>query len=328
MNAPLSRTAAAAAEHDARLSVSPFGPAPSTSASDRLTTTLFLVALLHGILIIGVSFSVLTKPNPNAAPTLEVLLLTSGGASSESNPNARYLAQRSQVGAGTTTDAVRAASPESSIFPAAIEGSAQGNGVEQKEAVAGSETREVLSSRSNWAAIMLQSGREQPSWNSETPIALIPPPPSPVIASPVIASSADGDLRLRGKTGQELEIKADTRESGLAPYLDGWKRKVERMGTLNYPRDTRQRRMSGNPVLAVTIRADGTLKDISVQRTSGHKEVDQAALTILKLASPFDPFPSALREKHDQLRFAYEWQFLGDQGDAAGNLNAEVPAGP
>lgn len=323
MNAPLSRTAAAAAEQDAKLSVSPFGPPPSTSASDRLTTTLFLVALLHGILIIGVSFSVLTKPNPNAAPTLEVLLLTSGGRSTEVNTDARYLAQRSQAGAGTTTEAVRAASPESSMFPAAIEGSAEGNGVEHKEAVAGAATREVLSSRSDRAAATLQSGREQPSWNSETPIALIPTPPSPVIAS-----SADGDLRLRGKTGRSLEIKADTRESGLAPYLDGWKRKVERMGTLNYPRDARQRRMSGNPVLAVTIGADGTLKDISVQRTSGHKEVDQAALNILKLASPFDPFPSELRKKYDQLRFAYEWQFLGDQGGDTGNLNVEIPASP
>ncbi len=323
MNAPLSRTAAAAAEHDARLSVSPFGPPPSTSASDRLTTTLFLVALLHGILIIGVSFSVLTKPSANTAPTLEVLLLTSGGRSTESNPDARYLAQRSQAGAGTTTDAVRAASPESSMFPAAIEGSAQGNGVEHKKAVTGSETREVLSSRSDRAAVTLQSGREQPSRSTETPIALIPTPPRPVIAS-----SADGDLQLRGKTGRELEIKADTRESGLAPYLDGWKRKVERMGTLNYPRDTRQRRMSGNPVLAVTISADGTLKDISVQRTSGHKEVDQAALNILKLASPFEPFPSALRQKYDQLRFAYEWQFLGDQGGDAGNLNVEIPPAP
>lgn len=313
MNAPLSRTAAAAAEQDAKLSVTPFGPPPSTSASDRLTTTLFLVALLHGILIIGVSFSVLSTPKQDAAPTLEVLLLTSSG-DNESNPDARYLAQRSQAGAGTTTDAVRAASPESSMFPAAIEGSAQGNGVERKEAVAGSETREVLSARSDRAAVTLQSGREQPAWNSETPIALVPTPPSPVIAS-----SADGDLRLRGKTGRELEIKADTRESGLAPYLEGWKRKVERMGTLNYPRDTRQRRLSGNPVLAVTITADGTLKEISVQRSSGYREVDQAALNILKLASPFDPFPSALRQKYDQLRFAYEWQFLGDQGNDSGS---------
>ncbi len=319
MKAPLSRTAAADAEQDARLSVAPFGPASSTGANDRLTTTLFLVALLHGIVIIGVSFTALNQPETRSAPTLEVLLLASGGRSTEANPEARYLAQRSQAGAGTTTETVRAASPESSMFPAAIEGNARGTGVEYKEAVAGAKVREVVSSRSDRAEVTLQSGRDQPARENETPLALVPTPPSPVIAS-----AADEAMRLRGNTSRELEIKADTRESGLAPYLDGWKRKVERLGTLNYPRDARQRRMSGNPVLAVTIRADGTLHDISVQRTSGHKEIDQAALTILKLASPFDPFPAALRQKYDQLRFAYEWQFLGDQGAGASDLNVEI----
>jgi periplasmic protein TonB len=305
------------------LSVSPFGPAPSTTAKDRLTTTLFLVALLHGIVIIGVSFTVLTEPKVRSAPTLEVLLLAAGSRSSEANPDARYLSQRSQAGAGTTTEAVRAASPESSMFPAAIEGSAQGNGVEYRESVAGSRAREVLSSRSDRSSVTLQSGHDEPARENETPIALVPTPPSPVIAS-----AADETVRLRGDTSRMLEIKADTRESALAPYLDAWKRKIERLGTVNYPRDTRQRRMSGNPVLAVTIRADGTLSEISVQRSSGRKEVDQAALNILKLASPFDPFPAALRQRYDQLRFAYEWQFLGDQGTNAGSRNSDSAPGP
>lgn len=317
---PFSSTAVADAEQDARLAVAPLGPAPSSSPSDRLTTTLFLVALLHGIVIIGVSFTALTRPPVSSAPTLEVLLLAPGVGDTENNPEAQYLAQRTQAGAGTTEDRVRAASPESSMFPAAIEGSAQGTGVEYAEAITGDPAREVLSSRNDLATTSLQSGREQPSRDSETPVALVPTPPSPVIAS-----AADEALRLRGSNDRELEIRADTRESALAPYLDSWKRKVERLGTINYPRDSRRQRMSGNPVVAVTIRADGTLRDISVQRTSGHREIDQAALNILKLASPFDPFPAPLRQKYDQLRFAYEWQFLGDQG---GNLSVAPVSAP
>lgn len=299
--------------------MAPLGPAPTSSPADRLTTTLFLVALLHGIVIIGVSFTVLTRPPARSAPTLEVLLLASGSPDSASNPDAKYLAQRTQAGVGTTEDRIRAASPESSMFPAAIEGSAQGTGIEYAEATPGSPAREILSSRSDRATQNLQTGREQPARASETPIALVPTPPTPVIAS-----AADETLRLRGSASRELEIRADTRESGLAPYLDSWKRKVERLGTLNYPRDSRRQRMSGNPVVAVTIRADGTLRDISVQRSSGHREIDQAALNILKLASPFDPFPPALRQKYDQLRFAYEWQFLGEQD---GNLSVSPAAG-
>jgi protein TonB len=46
-------------------------------------------------------------------------------------------------------------------------------------------------------------------------------------------------------------------------------------------------------------------------RSSGSKEIDQATLSILRLASPFDPFPSELRKRYRELRFVYEWQFLG-----------------
>jgi protein TonB len=63
----------------------------------------------------------------------------------------------------------------------------------------------------------------------------------------------------------------------------------------------------------VVIRADGTIEQIVVRKSSGHKELDQAALAILKLASPFDAFPPSLKADFDQLRFAYEWQFVGDR---------------
>jgi periplasmic protein TonB len=47
-----------------------------------------------------------------------------------------------------------------------------------------------------------------------------------------------------------------------------------------------------------------------IRRSSGRKDVDQAALSILRLASPFDQFPAELRKQYTELRFAYEWQFL------------------
>jgi protein TonB len=118
---------------------------------------------------------------------------------------------------------------------------------------------------------------------------------------------------LRGKITHEVEVAPNTREARVAPYLDGWKRKVERLGTLKYPMAARQRQLSGNPVLEVVIRADGSLTKIWVRRSSGHKELDQAAIGILKLASPFDPFPPNMKQEYDQLRFAYEWQFIGEK---------------
>jgi protein TonB len=119
------------------------------------------------------------------------------------------------------------------------------------------------------------------------------------------------ELRLRGEAKHELWIAADTRESDVAVYLDSWRRKIERVGTMNFPNVARRDKLSGTPVIEVTIGADGKLLQTIVRRSSGHVEIDEAAMRILKLAAPFDPFPSELSAKHDQIRIAYEWQFLG-----------------
>ena len=70
-------------------------------------------------------------------------------------------------------------------------------------------------------------------------------------------------------------------------------------------------------MLEVQILADGRLGGAFIKRSSGHAELDRAALAILKLAAPFEPFPNALASQHDALRLTYEWQFLGGElGDS------------
>jgi protein TonB len=150
---------------------------------------------------------------------------------------------------------------------------------------------------------------------------LVPDTPSPVTAG---ADSGEA-LRLRGAAKRELLISANTRESTVAVYLDGWRHKIERVGTANYPLEAARRAgLSGSPVLEVQILADGRLGSATVKRSSGHPELDQAALAILKLAAPFDRFPKALAAQHDALRLAYEWQFLGGE---LKDSTVAVPAG-
>ncbi len=71
------------------------------------------------------------------------------------------------------------------------------------------------------------------------------------------------------------------------------------------------------------IAANGRLREATVRRSSGYGALDQAALTIVRLASPFNPFPSELTAEYARLRFAYQWDFV------AGSLaSATVPAAP
>jgi protein TonB len=107
-----------------------------------------------------------------------------------------------------------------------------------------------------------------------------------------------------------------TRQSGLAEYLDGWRRRVERIGTANYPTELLGNIDAGRPTLEVVIAADGRLDDIVVRRSSGDKALDQAALKILRLAAPFPPLPPSIRQDYDVLRFAYEWDFAAGRQSA------------
>jgi len=136
------------------------------------------------------------------------------------------------------------------------------------------------------------------------------------------------ELRLRGEARNQLWVAADTRESDVAVYLDGWRRKIERVGTMNFPDVARRKNLSGTPVIEVTIGADGRLLDTKVRRTSGHAEIDEAAMRILKLAAPYAAFSGDLAAKHDEIRIAYEWQFLGGspQGTSVSYADPNAPA--
>ena len=138
-------------------------------------------------------------------------------------------------------------------------------------------------------------------------------------------AATDRELRLRGKVGVDDRLLADTRESAIAAYLDGWKRRIERAGTLNFPNEARRSKLSGNPVVEVAVLANGKLDNVVVRRTSGHRELDNAAVAIVRLAAPFDPCPTAVRERYPMLRFAYEWQFLNGRLAGDGSVFTTGP---
>jgi protein TonB len=101
----------------------------------------------------------------------------------------------------------------------------------------------------------------------------------------------------------------ETKESKIAGYLDRWKRKIETVGAKYFPEKGITHGMTGSPTLQVTINASGQLDAATIRQSSGSRFLDQAALNILRRASPFDPFPEAIRVDYDQLIFAYKWQF-------------------
>jgi protein TonB len=107
-------------------------------------------------------------------------------------------------------------------------------------------------------------------------------------------------------------IGARTAEYRFAQYEEDWRMKVERIGSVNYPAEARGK-LYGNLRLTVTIRADGTVESIELDRSSGLKVLDAAAFRIVKMATPFAAFPSDIRRDTDLLVITRTW-FFG-QGD-------------
>ena len=280
---------------------------------DRLATAIFVMALIHGLVILGVRFSAPPVAD-NALPTLEVLLIPPGPDDPQENQEAAYIAQRTQRGNGTDTEARRASLPEARDEQQAPPDASTAN-PEKHHRLAEPEGAVSVLARRALEAERLATGSEP---HDEAPVFFaIPAPAVPTVG--LNAAVADRELHLRGQRSVDGKLLADTRESAIAAYLDGWKRRIERVGTINFPNEARRRQLSGNPVVEVAIRANGTLETVIVRRTSGHPELDNAAVGIVRLAAPFEPFPSALRERFPVLRFAYEWQFINGQlgGDGA-----------
>jgi periplasmic protein TonB len=272
---------------------------------DRLLTTLFLAGLLHALVILGITFSV-SADEGGGAPGMQVLLTSDELPESNSNDSATYLAQRTQMGSGNTRKPVAPRNPASAMPLPSQDGTADGTAIGPRGSASGSRDEQVLTT-SAWSADIRYLNDAGDSGTTRAEPALLAEHPA---AQPGPQDDT-GPAQLTGPQRDELWITPDTRAAVLAPYLDAWRRKVERVGTLNYPTAARRPGVSASPVLEVAIDASGKLEKAVIRTSSGYPELDQSALAILKLASPFDPFPPELAQEYRVLRFAYEWQFVG-----------------
>jgi protein TonB len=104
-------------------------------------------------------------------------------------------------------------------------------------------------------------------------------------------------------------IGARTEGVVYAEYVDNWRQKIEKVGTANFPEEAKRKRLYGSLLLTVSINADGTVEKVEIERSSGHRVLDTAALRIVDLAGPFAPFPQAVRAQYDVLSITRSWSF-------------------
>ena len=149
--------------------------------------------------------------------------------------------------------------------------------------------------------------------------------PAPSVAGRELADLALAALKLQAqidrahdayqKRPRKKFLGARATEYRFAQYEEGWRMKIERIGTLNYPAEARGR-LYGSLRLTVTIRPDGMVDAIELDRSSGLKVLDDAAFRIVRMAEPFAPFPANIRRDVDLLVITRTWFF--ERGDKLG----------
>lgn len=284
--------------------------AVSANQNDKLVTALFVMGLIHGIIILSVSFEFLPHSEFLGSPSLEVILVQDPKQSDLTPDDVHYLSEQNQSGDGTTTDKVRAESRLSNNTPMANAGTQSGNALIQKQAPSKNDVSLIVSkSLSDYSRASLREREESLEKAAE---ALLMRESE---IAPDLVSEFDDNTQIHSPELRELFVSVNTKKTDLARYLVLWKRKIEQVGTLNFPNQSLLEGLSGNPTLEVAISSSGYLEDVVLRKSSGEPRVDQAAMNIVRLASPFDAFPPNLQSKYDVMRFVYIWQFVeGEQG--------------
>ena len=276
--------------------------ARSTSA-DLIGATLLFSLLLHGVVILGVTFSA-EKPKPSV-PTLDVTLVDV--ANQEQPDKADFLAQANNAGGGDRDKAARPSEPVSGPLPTAN----QGDAPQPKEAQAPTpreRTPAQLLTTSGETAFAVDSTRQQTE-QQERPLPVSDEDVQRKLEMAKLSAEVRDQSQAYAKRPKKKFISSNTREYAYAAYMKGWVGRVERVGNLNYPDDARRQGMYGELVLTVALNRDGSIKSMDVIKSSGHKLLDDAAQRIVRLAAPFPALPPD-KTRVDELYITRTWQFL------------------
>jgi protein TonB len=123
-----------------------------------------------------------------------------------------------------------------------------------------------------------------------------------------LAAEISRRQELMAKRPKRKFISASTQQYEYASYMRAWVEKVERIGNLNYPEQARKQGLSGRLIMTVSVGRDGEVKGVLINRSSGRKLLDDAAVLVVNLASPFAPLPKT-DEEIDILEITRTWDF-------------------
>lgn len=277
----------------------------SRNRSESMAMALAVALGLHALIITQLHFDWLGRKTDSVPRSLDVILVQHA---TETPPEeADFLAQASQRGGGDNPEPERpSAPPAERIDPLEVPQPPPDPEVEPEAADRG----QVLARADPDAAQPLPDEEAETVPESPDSRELMEQSMSQARLAP---DSLD-EARSAPDRPRRKFISANTREHLYAAYMRSWVAKVERIGNMNYPEAARRRNLEGSLVLSVDVLADGSVEQIRVLRSSGIDLLDEAAVRIVRLASPYAELPPEILAETDILTITRTWQFSANRG--------------
>lgn len=278
-----------------------YAPNADVGPNERVGVTFFFSLIVHAVVLLGVTFAF--EDPASSLSTLDVILLQTRTDDVPEKPD--FLANTSQKGGGEHDKAERPGKPFIG---------------QSAEPTAGIAPQPIKASSPPPV-----EARIRPTLNAEQSPLQAQKPQKDVLPEELV------NLSERELTQREMEmaqitaqmealqnqianrpkikfINASTTEAEYAPYMYAWVKRIERIGTLNFPEEAKRRRLIGSLELVVAVRKDGSVQSVTISKPSGDRILDEAAIRIVRLAEPFAPFDT--KAKDDILQITRTWQFL------------------
>ncbi|MCL2872747.1 MAG: TonB family protein [Betaproteobacteria bacterium] len=285
---------------------------PASGIQGLLANKFFLkvlgISLLLHMGIMTVHFSHELSNQWNQHQVMEVVLVNS--ATKEAPTKAEVLAQANLDGGGNTDEDRQAKTP----LPKLPKDS------QKTELEATVEKREELEKTAQQLMVQQQAVKKE---DVETPQEQTPPAPERPDANKLMNQTVEL-MQLEAQIQKEMDayqkrprkyfVGSRAQEYRFARYIEDWRIKVERIGNLNYPEAARREQLYGSLRMTVAINSDGSVNDVTIDQSSGHRILDAAAQKIVEMASPYGVFPPDIRDSVDILYITRTWSFTRGSG--------------
>ncbi|MBM4206838.1 MAG: energy transducer TonB [Gammaproteobacteria bacterium] len=274
--------------------------------NDRLLGALFIAAIVHLMIILGIRF---TEPKPPVYNSRSIDIVLVDTPAKKAPKKAQYLAQDNQIGAGEVSS--NKPQPEAKrIINQGDSKRKQQAHIEQAEETPRAKQKLVTQRK---APVKVVAEK-----HSETTHDQVKRPHLTAEMLEQQIAQYGTEIRRKQESSDQSKIKSLNSVSAhkyvAAQYIKDWERKVERTGNMNYPSIAAKKGFSGSLTMDVGIKPDGSIYSMRIVRSSGYPALDEAAKRIVKMSAPFPALPSDLLKELNVLVITRKWKFSDESG--------------